>query len=200
MSDFSEASAAPIPIRYGDRDYQASPYTIQCWGKLMRWIRKTIISSAREAVEDLPRVERDAVIDRAIIIANSISLSHAVPSQQEEIDAKIEELKEVAIDDSTKIPEVVDQIVQLAAQQANSMSDEAKMVTAIMQSPEGMLQVLYISLSVHHKNIGLDKVEEVALGMEEELAEIIDQIIQASTQRMGGGRGEVKTVKEKAES
>lgn len=189
MSDIVTATKTPWTIRALNQDYTLSPLRFRGWGALIRYIRQTVISTAMDGIagSEMNREDRSVAIAQATKVANSISLAHAMPPDATDVELAKKDILDldmeglVAASESGDLRVAVDRLQTAVMTMITAQSDESKMLNAILMSPEGMLEVFWLSLKIHHKGITRDKAEEIAMSMDDELMDVCNRIIEEST-------------------
>lgn len=126
----SAATAAPIEISIGNKEWKLAPITLKGFGELEQWMRSKIVSVAREAASGLSSEEYTLLIRTALDKAAHICLMAAKKGtkEKEEIDSLMSSIdgiiKIISLSAKRNHPNITDDEVMeiIAAKEVNPKS------------------------------------------------------------------------------
>lgn len=154
MTTTAQATAAPIPLRLGNKTYRLSPLRDRDYGAIERWLQDRHIALVRRNLDGLPAEARDRQLDRAFAEAREISARSLVSGddpyhreateafesieglvfmtwlmlQREHPELSEDDVSELMLASPERMQAVMDQIAQLAERGAEAKKASKKKV------------------------------------------------------------------------
>lgn len=195
MGEYSVATAAPIPLDYNGKRYFLSPLRLSSWGELEMYVRQRYMRLANATVGEVPKEEKLDFMVKAMDRASSLNMSHAAQLAPPDLDL----LKDQLIDAAEKVVRARDSAVEEDIEEAGKVlslateglmqasrdavaraSSEAKVVSSILSSPDGLIEMLFTSFRIRHPRISRDLAEEVINGCGQKPEYLMEELIRIS--------------------
>lgn len=182
MSDLSTATAAPFTREFQGRKYKFSPLRLRQWGELEQWLRTKMVQFTMDGCSNLLEKDRLAVLRDAMKIAAQVSLSHMSQPDLAPVHNRLSEILDAAYSGAPRAEaeSMCESLIELCTQAASAESSEARAVRSLMSSPDGMLQIIMLSLKREHPTITMPTVERIVDAAGDQMAELVEQIMTLS--------------------
>lgn len=188
--DLSTLAASPIEITYNGSEYRLAPLNVRAWGDLEQWLRSKVIKFTSDGCTHLLPAERLEIMREAMRQAAAISLaqsstysSHLVMEKRRALVQAIKEREPIEA-----IEALIDDYATSINNALQADSPEAKAIRSLLSSPDGMLQILMLSLRKNHSGITPAFVENMADTLGQlKMQEVIDTIMKISQPDLGAG-------------